>query len=405
MTFLKFLTLQIMIKGIPMKKIIVFLMALALTTQAEQIKNNLFEFANIVSNSTKNEILISGNIDPSDFYFFTPRETANINLQIFKKMVELQGLRFLKLGSFYYVDNPILNDENATIKEEEPENLYYIKLKNNSFSEINNMLSLYDKNSTYISQDNAVVFKSTDKIYSEILSYSENFDNKIAEQVSFKIAVLETNLSDLKSRGTEINSLLKGVDSVDFRYFFNLITVPYTQNTNVTNQSEKFYGVLNFLDTNNITNIKSSPFLVAKNNTEVFFSNVKNIPYLTTTTNITNAQTQQQSNYSYKDVGLKLTLKPIIIKDKIDVFIHLIFENLLSNSDTLTPTTSKKELKSTYSLKKGDILVLSGINQENEIVYDSGVPFLKDIWLLSYLFSTTKKEITNSILTITIEVF
>lgn len=380
-------------------------MALALTTQAEQIKNNLFEFANIVSNSTKNEILISGNIDPSDFYFFTPRETANINLQIFKKMVELQGLRFLKLGSFYYVDNPILNDENATIKEEEPENLYYIKLKNNSFSEINNMLSLYDKNSTYISQDNAVVFKSTDKIYSEILSYSENFDNKIAEQVSFKIAVLETNLSDLKSRGTEINSLLKGVDSVDFRYFFNLITVPYTQNTNVTNQSEKFYGVLNFLDTNNITNIKSSPFLVAKNNTEVFFSNVKNIPYLTTTTNITNAQTQQQSNYSYKDVGLKLTLKPIIIKDKIDVFIHLIFENLLSNSDTLTPTTSKKELKSTYSLKKGDILVLSGINQENEIVYDSGVPFLKDIWLLSYLFSTTKKEITNSILTITIEVF
>ncbi|WP_187213874.1 type II secretion system protein GspD [Campylobacter fetus] len=388
-----------------MKKIIVFLMALALTTQAEQIKNNLFEFANIVSNSTKNEILISGNIDPSDFYFFTPRETANINLQIFKKMVELQGLRFLKLGSFYYVDNPILNDENATIKEEEPENLYYIKLKNNSFSEINNMLSLYDKNSTYISQDNAVVFKSTDKIYSEILSYSENFDNKIAEQVSFKIAVLETNLSDLKSRGTEINSLLKGVDSVDFRYFFNLITVPYTQNTNVTNQSEKFYGVLNFLDTNNITNIKSSPFLVAKNNTEVFFSNVKNIPYLTTTTNITNAQTQQQSNYSYKDVGLKLTLKPIIIKDKIDVFIHLIFENLLSNSDTLTPTTSKKELKSTYSLKKGDILVLSGINQENEIVYDSGVPFLKDIWLLSYLFSTTKKEITNSILTITIEVF
>ncbi|CUU74207.1 type II secretion system protein GspD [Campylobacter hyointestinalis] len=388
-----------------MKKIIAFLVALALTIQADQIKNNLLEFANIVSSSTQSEILISGDINPLDFYFFTPKETANINLQIFKKMVELQGLRFLKLGSFYYVDKPIIIDENATNKEEEPENLYYIKLKNNSHKEIDAMLNQYDKNSTYISQDNAVVFKSTDKIYSEILSYSDNFDNKVAKQVNFKVTILETNLSDLKSRGTEINSLIKGVDSSDFRYFFNLITVPYTQNTNVTNKSNQFYGVLNFLDTNNITKIKSSPFLVAKNNTEVFFSNVKTIPYLTTSTNITNAQTQQQSNYSYKDVGLKLTLKPIIINDNIDVDIHLIFENLLSNSDTLTPTTSKKELKSTYKLKKGDILVLSGINQENEITYTSGVPLLKDIWLLKYLFSTTKKEFVNSILTITIEVF
>ncbi|MFW5607805.1 MAG: hypothetical protein ACOCM0_09525 [Campylobacter hyointestinalis] len=51
------------------------------------------------------------------------------------------------------------------------------------------------------------------------------------------------------------------------------------------------------------------------------------------------------------------------------------------------------------------MLVLSGINQENEITYTSGVPLLKDIWLLKYLFSTTKKEFVNSILTITIEVF
>ncbi|WP_145914693.1 type II secretion system protein GspD [Campylobacter iguaniorum] len=319
-------------------------------------------------------------------------------------MVELQGLRLLKFDGFYYVDKPLQKDFNDTNNTKEPENLYYIKLKNNSFDEVNSMLQNFDKNATYISQDNAVVFKVTDKEYSEISSYIPFFDDKQSEQVKFKITILETNLDDLKKRGTEVNSLLKGVDSVDFRYFFNLITVPYTQNTNVTNQSSKFYGVLNFLDKNEIINIKSSPFLVAKNNTLVSFSNVKNIPYLTTSKSITNAQSETQSNYAYKDVGLQLFLKPVIIGDFVYFDLHLIFENLLSDSNSLTPTTSKKELKSNYRLKKGEVLVLSGINQETESFKDSGIPVLKDIWLLKYLFSTKDKNIINSILTITVEV-
>ena len=343
-------------------------------SQAAIIKNSLLDFANIASTNSKIEILISGDIKAKDFYFFSPYSNSEIDLPVFKKMIEVSGFRLLKFDDFYYVDR--VDDNLTASNNQELSNLFYIKLKNN----------MYDRNATYISQDNAIAFKVSDKEYSEILSAVSMFDDKDFEQVNFKITILETNLDDLRSRGTEINSLLKGVDSVDFRYFFNLLTVPYTANTNVSNQSSKFYGVLKFLDSNSITKIKSSPFLVAKNNTSVYFSNVRNIPFRTSIRQVQDSQSSTQENFEYKDVGLKLTLKPRIIDEFVYTDIHFVYENLI-NTDNLTPTTTKKELKSNYKLKKGDILILSGINEQVENINRVGIPILKDIWLLKYLFS------------------
>ncbi|MBE6429705.1 MAG: secretin [Campylobacter sp.] len=383
-------------------RLLVVLAVFCQLSQAAIIKNSLFDFANIASTNSKIENLISGDIKAKDFYFFSPYSNSEIDLPVFKKMIEVSGFRLLKFDDFYYVDRV---DENLTASNnQELSNLFYIKLKNNSFDEVNSIINMYDRNATYISQDNAVAFKATDKEYSEILSAVSMLDEKDFEQVNFKITILETNLDDLRSRGTEINSLLQGVDSVDFRYFFNLLTVPYTANTNVSNQSSKFYGVLKFLDSNSITKIKSSPFLVAKNSTSVYFSNVRNIPFRTSIRQVQDSQSSTQENFEYKDVGLKLTLKPRIIDEFVYTDIHFVYENLI-NTDNLTPTTTKKELKSNYKLKKGDILVLSGINEQIENTNRTGIPILKDIWLLKYLFSTQKVEVSNSIISISIEVF
>ena len=81
-------------------------------------------------------------------------------------MIEVSGFRLLKFDDFYYVDRV---DENLTASNnQELSNLFYIKLKNNSFDEVNSIINMYDRNATYISQDNAVAFKATDKEYSEI---------------------------------------------------------------------------------------------------------------------------------------------------------------------------------------------------------------------------------------------
>lgn len=392
-----------------MKKILIIAFLLALVLKAQIVKSNLLQFADLASVENKTQILISGSIVPDDYIFFTSSKNPKISLSLFKKMVELQGLRFLKLDDFYFIDNLTDNQKNAVNNESLEnssinENLYYIKLSGNSFDELNSILSLYEKNATYISQDNSAVFKASEKQFSEIISYLPNFDTKEKEQVSFKITILETETNVLKERGTEINSLLELSEHKDFKLFFNMLTVPYTQSSNVIKKSNEFYGVLQFLDKNDITKIKASPFLVAKNNTQVNFSSVKNLPFLSNTSTYTQSAVQTQNTYEYRDVGLKLTLKPVVVGDMIDVDLNLIYENLLSTGDSLTPKTSKKELKSNYRLRKGEIIVLSGINQSTNIEVKKGIPILKDIPILQYIFSTKNKELSESILSISIEV-
>lgn len=131
---------------------------------------------------------------------------------------------------------------------------------------------------------------------------------------------------------------------------------------------------------------------------------MQNIPYLVQNSQTSSTQTTTQNSYEYKDVGLKVILKPIILRDHIDFDLHLILEDLLSSSNTLTPTTSKKELKSSYSLKRGDILVLSGINKNTTQKQRNGIPILKDIFLLKYLFSVEQDQEINSVVTLTIQV-
>lgn len=234
-----------------MKKILIIAFLLALVLKAQIVKSNLLQFADLASVENKTQILISGSIVPDDYVFFTSSKNPKISLSLFKKMVELQGLRFLKLDDFYFIDNLTDNQKNAVNNEslENPsinENLYYIKLFGNSFDELNSILSLYEKNATYISQDNSAVFKASEKQFSEIISYLPNCDTKDKEQVSFKITILETEINVLKERGTEINSLLELSGHKDFKLFFNMLTVPYTQSSNVIKKAMNFMVFYSF---------------------------------------------------------------------------------------------------------------------------------------------------------------
>ncbi|WP_033916144.1 type II secretion system protein GspD [Campylobacter sputorum] len=415
--------------------LILILAVLSNLAYSKDFKTNIYEYAKMVSDENKVKILVNADINSDDFTFYTYENEPIPKIEVFKKIVELQGLKLLKVDDFYFVydpfsfskrknkksnnkDNDFISmesyfgfddnstDNNATDEFETKENLYYVKLKNNSFNEINELLAInFDKNATYIAKDNSVAFTSTAKQYSEILEAINSFDEKKLNQVTFKIIILETNLDDLKDKGTNLNSLFKGVNRQDFNLFVNLITMPFTQETNIL-QSKKdgFYGVVSFLDKNKITEIKSSPILTAKNNTQVYFSNVTNIPYLVNQSSYTSSGTSNQNSYEYRDVGLKMWIKPVIIGNNVDFDLKLIFDNVVDDTSDLLPRTSKKELNSNYSLKRGNMLVLGGINQVNKIKYTSGIHILKDIWLLKYLFSMNTEKITNSVLTISIEV-
>ena len=392
-----------------MKKIILALVLSLSQLLASEVKLNLLEFANLASVNSNTDILISDDINPNEFYFYT-NKGSRVSISHFRKAIEIKGLRLVRNSDFYYVENKAL-DNNGTLTSKAK--LRYLELKNNTFDDVSKIIrsttDSNDLNSTasnveYIKSTNSVVFKANDDDYSDIIDFAQRSDKRL-EQANFKLTILETNLNNAENIGTNLNSLADVVTRADFNYFVNLITMPYTAETNVVRDKKKgFYGVLNLLVKNDVTSVKQSPYLVAKNGTPVYFSSVKNIPYLKNTSTYSNASTTTQNTYDYRDVDLKVSITPTILKDHIDFDLDLVVEDILDET-TLTPQTSKKELKSNYSINKGEILVLSGINKETAYEYRNGIPLLKDIPIIQYLFSIKQKVIQKSVITLTIEAF
>ena len=376
-----------------LKKILILVLCLSSLLKAETIYTDLVNFAQLASKSNNITIVTDDSIDDSYYYFIYQQET-NLTLPMFQKMLESKGLYLYRQSNFYYV----------TDKKLPSLDLRRIDLSNYVLDDVQRIISNFEINATYSVTSNSVFFRADDYIYDQIKDAVKSIDKQL-EQVQFKLTITETNLKDIKDRGTKLQSLLKPLNRGDLAYYINLITSPYTTNSNIVrNDSEGFFGVLNFLDTNGLTKIISSPFLTAKNHTEVYFSAVQNIPYLVQNSQTSATQTTTQNSYEYKDVGLKITLKPVILKDHVDFDLHLVLEDLLSSNNTLTPTTSKKELKSSYSLRRGDVLVLSGINKTNTVKQRNGIPVLKDIFILKYLFSVEQDQDISSVVTLTIQV-
>lgn len=375
------------------KKILILTLCVISFSKAETIYTDLVNFAQLASISNNIAIVTDDSID-GNYYYFIYQHDTNLTLSMFRKMLESKGLFLYKNDNFYYITDKKLPDYD----------LRRIDLSNYVVENVRRIMANFELNATYSTTSNSVFFRADDVAYEQIKQAVASIDKPL-EQVEFKLTITETNLKDIKDRGAKLQSLLKPLNHGDLAYYINLITSPYTTNSNVVrNDSEGFFGVLNFLDTNGLTKIISSPFLTAKNHTEVNFSAVQNIPYLVQNSQTSATQTTTQNSYEYKDVGLKITLKPVILKDHVDFDLHLILEDLLSSANTLTPITSKKELKSSYSLKRGDILVLSGINKTTTQKQRNGIPILKDIFILKYLFSVEQDQDINSVVTLTIQV-
>jgi len=361
--------------------------------RAETIYTDLLNFAELTSKYNNIAIVTDDSIDESYYYFIYQSETS-LTLAMFRKMLEAKGLYLYKKDNFYYITDKKLPDYD----------LRRIDLSNYIVDDVRRIMSNFELNATYSITSNSVFFRADDAVYEQIKQAVSGIDMPL-EQVEFKLTITETNLREIKDRGTKLQSLLKPLNHGDLAYYINLITSPYTTNSNIVRKdSEGFFGVLNFLDTNGLTKIISSPFLTAKNHTEVYFSAVQNIPYLVQNSQTSATQTTTQNSYEYKDVGLKITLKPVILKDHVDFDLHLVLEDLLSSNNTLTPTTSKKELRSSYSLRRGDVLVLSGINKINTVKQRNGIPVLKDIFILKYLFSVEQESELNTVVTLTVQV-
>lgn len=384
---------------------------------AESIKYSvsLREFAQKVATDNKVNILIQQSVDDEQVTFFIGDKDATVYLPAFKKMLYLKGLDLKKDKSDFYYIEPIPEKKEEPKEEKIIKDVFHsVTLKNPVFPDVENLLKMHEGvKYTYISSTNSVSFFCKPEYLEDLKRSIKNLDVEVS-QVQFKITVLETNLDVVRDRGANLSAYMQTVAKTDtdgnsvsqsYNYFLNLITMPYSATTNVLENSKSgFYGVLKYLNQDGFTEIKNSPVITASSNKEVSFTSGQNVPFRIGTSSYSSASTTSSSSYQYRDVGLNIKLKPIILGDVINFDLVLTLEDIINSQTSDLLSTSKRELKSNYKLKKGELLVLSGINKETQLDSSYGVPVLQNIFLLGELFKYESKTKTNSIVTITIEV-
>jgi len=143
--------------------------------------------------------------------------------------------------------------------------------------------------------------------------------------------------------------------------------------------------------------IVSTPQILTTDNQEAEIKVAENVPYITSQN--TNVQQTDYTNYEYRDVGTTLKITPQINQEgsvRLQIFTEII---KLKDPDavTATPTTLKRVADTTVIVQDRNTVVIGGIigDDTQENLYK--VPLLGDIPILGWLFKskTTNRERTN----------
>ncbi len=149
---------------------------------------------------------------------------------------------------------------------------------------------------------------------------------------------------------------------------------------------------LSALETTGQLKVVSNPRIVTIDNQEAYISQGKSIP-------VRKLTSEGTVSTEFKDVKLELKVKPHITPDG-SVILHV--EAKKEELDPTIPSvegvpgTDKKEARTNVIIKDGETLVIGGIYKTVNNNAESGVPSLKDIPFLGWLFKNNKKETRTS---------
>ena len=160
-----------------------------------------------------------------------------------------------------------------------------------------------------------------------------------------------------------------------------------------------FAVIVNALETDDDSNILSTPFVTTLDNVPATFLVGQEIP-ITTGSSFDTTNSNTFSTFERQEVGIQLDVLPQISDGDV---IRLEIEQIVSSiSGVLTSSTgdfvlNKREITTTVLANDGEIVVLGGLVQDDEQITLSKVPILGDIPVAGKLFQSkgTSRSKTN----------
>jgi general secretion pathway protein D len=151
------------------------------------------------------------------------------------------------------------------------------------------------------------------------------------------------------------------------------------------------------LATTGSVRILSRPAILAQNNVEAHILVGAERPFIAISRSLPTNDAQRDQVVQYRNVGTTLRILPTI---NADGYVNLIVVQEVSNATNETqfgaPVISKREASTQLLARNGQTVVIGGLIDQQTDRVRSGIPFLKDIPLLGYLFSNTRESVGNS---------
>lgn len=266
---------------------------------------------------------------------------------------------------------------------------------------------------------NSLIVSGTATAVDSVKRVIEKLDMR-QHQVLIEAAIVELTTSDAVRFGIELGAL--DIASNDYTRPFGLTSfglstfqdtddngIPDSRLPDFENPARGLTGgiiadddfaipvLLNALDGNSSANVLSLPSVVVNNNENAKVNSLEQRP----TSNVSQNATGSQSGFQgFQDAGIDLSISPSISSNNyLRLNISLSVSRYLGAFDPSASTPGPKVtrlIQTQVTMPSGATMVLGGVIEDAESDTDDGVPFLKDIPILGWLFRSYSNQKTKT---------
>ena len=258
---------------------------------------------------------------------------------------------------------------------------------------------------------NAIVAYGTD---SDLKTLGEliNLIDRPLPQVRIEAIITQVQLEDNESRGIDSFNLdynLTGADSVVGGNEIN--TSGTTEAGSSIAMSLKDFSldlVLKTAESQSNVRVLSTPIIVVSHNQEATINVSQSRPIVTSSTSsLNNSSNNTRSSVEYRDIGIQLTVKPLIGSDgTVQMEVEQLIEDVLGEVEidgNEQPIIGKREATSYLSVRDRDVIVLGGLQENRQKAGNGSLEGLGDLPLVGGLFGSKRREYTRTELIIFIQ--
>ncbi|HPK53974.1 MAG TPA: type IV pilus secretin PilQ [Smithellaceae bacterium] len=140
-------------------------------------------------------------------------------------------------------------------------------------------------------------------------------------------------------------------------------------------------------------NILSSPSLAMLDNQKAFTENGERVPY--TTMESASGSTAPTYTTKFEDVVLRLEITPHVIDGKnlkMTILVKKDEVDMTRKSSLGDPYIIKKQTQTVLIVQDGETIVISGLTKQTKTESEQGLPLLKDVPILGWLFKSSSKN-------------